>query len=145
MSEPKTTLQTVQGQLCVALYEQLGEAVLPVIEQIYGAYGLQVGQGLQQKWQPATLQQAMESFIQMTNAGGYPSEVHMEGEVAHWTGHRCPFGLENTHRAVCEAMMAMDRALLRTLLGLDAVQFELRIDKSLAAGDGCCQGIVRLR
>lgn len=145
MNEKKTTMQTVQGRLCAALYERLGSAVLPVIEAVYGQYGYEVGIGLRRKWDPENLAEAMNAFIAMTNAAGFPSEVTMRGEMAHWTGRRCPFGLEDTRREVCEAMMAMDRALIRALLELPADRVELVIEQSLAAGDDCCRGTVRVK
>ena len=45
-NKERTNMQTLQGKLCVALYENLGDVVLPVIKEIYGEYGFEVGRGL---------------------------------------------------------------------------------------------------
>ena len=51
MNERRIGVQTLQGKLCVALYEKAGNAGLRVIEEIYGEYGYKVGLGLKEKWQ----------------------------------------------------------------------------------------------
>ena len=140
----RTTMQILQGKLCVAMYEELGDQVLPVIGKVYGEYGYEVGLGLKEKWKPAGLDEAIRAFVRMCNENGLPSEVEMRDGVAFWTGYRCPFGIENSHRAVCEALMAMDRELFRAVLGVDEGRMEFTIDQCLAAGDECCRGIFRL-
>jgi len=137
-------MQNLQGKMCVAMYEGLGPQVLPIIEKVYGEYGFEVGLGLKEKWKPGGLDEAIKAFVRMCNDNGLPSEVEMRDGVASWTGYRCPFGIENTHRPVCEALMAMDRELFRAVLGLDSGRMEFTIDKCLAAGDECCKGIFRL-
>jgi len=144
MNNQRTDMQILQGKLCVALYEKLGDQVLPVIEEVFGQYGFEVGLGLKEKWKPGGLAEAIKAFVEMCNVNGLPSEVEMRDGVAHWTGYRCPFGIQNTYRPVCNALMAMDRELSRAVLGVDEGQMEFSIDKCLAAGDDCCQGIFRL-
>ena len=140
----RTNMQTLQGKLCVALYENLGDVVLPVIKEIYGEYGFEVGRGLKKKWKPNNLIAAGEAFVDMTSKAGLPSTIEMRDGIAYWTGHRCPFGIENTYRAVCEALMEMDRQIFCALLGVETDILEFTIEKSLAIGDDCCQGRVRL-
>lgn len=144
INKERANMQTLQGRLCVALYERLGIPVLPVIEEIYGEYGFEVGLGLKEKWKPSGLAEAIKAFVEMCNVNGLPSEVEMRDGMAHWTGYRCPFGIENTHRPVCEALMAMDREMFRAVLDVDKGRMEFTIDKCLAAGDDCCKGIFRL-
>jgi len=137
-------MQTLQGKLCVALYENLGDAVLPVIKKIYGEYGYEVGMGLKEKWKPRNLAEAGEAFVEMTNSAGLPSGIKMRDGMAYWTGYKCPFGIENTYRIVCEALMEMDRQIFCALLGVEEPAMEFTVEKSLAAGDECCQGVFRL-
>lgn len=144
MAAPRTNWQTLHGKLCVALYEQHGPAMLPTFEQIYGAYGRELGRGLRRKHRPQTLAQAAEAFAAMTAAAGLPSRCWVQGGEMRFEGGKCPFGLENTHRAVCEALMAMDRELFRELLGVPPGGLEMTIEASLAAGDAQCAGLVRL-
>ncbi|MFO7601406.1 MAG: hypothetical protein R6X27_16605 [Candidatus Desulfacyla sp.] len=144
INKERTNMQTLHGKLCVAIYENLGDAVLPVIKKIYGEYGFEVGTGLKRKWKPADLIAAGEAFVDMTNKTGLPSKIEMRDGIAYWTGYRCPFGIENTYRTVCEALMEMDRQIFCALLGVERDRLEFTIQKSLAAGDDCCQGIFRL-
>lgn len=144
VNKERTNMQMLQGKLCVALYENLGDAVLSVIKEIYGEYGFEVGMGLRKKWKPKSLSEAAKAFVDMTNNAGLPSSIEMRDGIAYWTGYRCPFGIENTHRQVCEALMEMDREIFCAVLGVERGGMEFTIKKSLAAGDECCQGVFRL-
>jgi hypothetical protein len=137
-------MQTLQGKLCVALYETLGDMVLPVIRKTYGEYGFEVGTGLKKKWQPNDLTAAGEAFVDMTNKAGLPSTIEIRNGIATWTGYRCPFGIENTYGPVCEALMEMDRQIFCALLSVERDKLAFTIEKSLAKGDACCQGTVRV-
>jgi predicted hydrocarbon binding protein len=144
INEKRIDLQTLQGKLCVALYEKAGNEGLEVIKKIYSEYGYDVGLGLKKKWHPRDLSEASKQFEKMTNDGDLPSEVEVKGNEAHWKANRCPFSLQNTYRPVCEAVMAMDREIFRALLGLDKGQVEIEIRKTVADGDEFCLGIVKL-
>jgi hypothetical protein len=144
INEKRIDLQTLQGKLCVALYEKAGEAGLAEIRQIYGQYGYEVGLGLRKKWAPKDLLEASKQFEKMTNEASLPSRVEVKGNEALWTAERCPFNLKNTYRQVCEAVMAMDREIFRALLDLKEGEIEIEIKKTVAAGDDFCVGIVRL-
>ncbi len=142
----RTTPQAVQGRLALALYEEFGEAVLPVLRRVYFDYGYEIGLGLREKYRPKDLEEAARAFIEMTNANGYPSRVEIDADgVARFEGHGCPFELTNTHRQVYEALMAMDDGIFLALLGLDEDQMEGKIEQSLAAGDECCRAWFRVR
>ncbi len=144
IAKERTSMQTLQGKLCVALYEKLGDMVLPVIKDTYGTYGFEVGTGLKKKWKPKDLIEAGEAFVDMTNKAGLPSKIETRDGTACWTGYRCPFGIENSYRAVCDVLMEMDRLIFCALLDVERDRLEFTIEKSLAAGDECCQGVVRL-
>ena len=79
MNEKRIGLQTLQGKLCVALYEKAGDAGLNAIEEIYGDYGYEVGLGLKEKWQPRDLLEASRQFEKMTNEADLPSKVEVKG------------------------------------------------------------------
>ena len=144
INEKRIDMQTLQGKLCVALYEKAGDAGLAIIRGTYSQYGYEVGLGLKKKWEPKDLFEASKQFENMTNEANLPSKVEVRGNEAYWTASRCPFGLQNTHRPVCEAVMAMDREIFRALLGLEQGDIEIEIQKTVAAGDDHCVGIVRL-
>lgn len=136
----KTTMQSLHGKLCAALYEQLGDCVLPKFTQIYGEYGFELGSGLRKKWNPSSFEEAGNAFFKMCNDAGLPSSVEFKDNVAYWEGHKCPFGLENTDKKVCEALMAMDLELMQALVGIENGKISMEIIKSVAAGDPVCQG-----
>jgi predicted hydrocarbon binding protein len=144
MTAKRTTMQSVQGKLAVALYEKFGDEVLPVLRKIYFDFGYEIGLGLKEKWQPKNHAEAARAFIEMTNANGYPSSVVIEDGVARFEGHACPFELQNTYRPVCEALMAMDDGIFAALLDLEESPLEGRIEQCLAAGDECCRGWFRI-
>lgn len=132
----RTNIQSLHGKLCVALYEQLGDTVLPIIKEIYGSYGRELGSGLKKKWNPESFESAMMSFAKMCNDGGMPLTVRINGNSAHVQGSVCPFELGDTHYKVCEAMMEMDLEMLRVLTGEEGLK--MNIEKSIAAGDSVC-------
>ena len=144
MNAKRIDHQTLQGKLCVALYEKAGDEGLAVIRKIYGEYGYNVGLGLKEKWQPKNLLDASKQFEKMVNEADLPSTVSVADNEAHWSSYRCPLGLQDTYRPVCEAVMRMDREIFRALLGLDKGRVEIDIQKTVAGGDDCCLGIVRI-
>ncbi len=146
MSEKKKRLnmQSLHGKLCVSLYEEHGDSCLPIIEETYGEYGYQLGSGLKKKWQPKDFEEVGMSFMKMCNEAGLPTTVYLEGNTAYWEGKKCPFGLENTHRKVCEAMMQMDLEMMRALTGVQKGEILMTIEKSVADGDPVCSGTYTL-
>ena len=59
----RTSMQSLHGKLCVSLYEELGDTVLPVIRKTYGEYGREIGSGLKRKTGVSGLQDAHRSFV----------------------------------------------------------------------------------
>lgn len=140
----RMNMQSLHGKLCVSFYEQFGEAGLPTITETYGEFGYELGCGLKKKWNPESFEAAGTAFMKMCNDAGLPATIRFEGNTAHWEGSKCPFGLENTHRTVCEAMMAMDLEMLRALIGTEKGKLLMYIEKTLAAGDPVCKGTYTL-
>jgi hypothetical protein len=143
-SSGRTTMQTLHGKMCAKLYKKFGEGSLEIIREIYGEYGYEIGNGLRGKFKPQNLKDAAAIFFLLCEKAGLPYRYELIGEILHWNGYKCPFGLEGAGRPVCEAMMAMDVEMLRSLLGLETGGVELTIEKTLAAGDDCCQGTLRI-
>ncbi len=135
----RTNIQSLHGKLCVALYEQLGDVVLPIMKETYGAYGRELGTGLKRKWDPKSFDTAISSFAKMCNDGGMPLEIRIEGDTVYVKGTVCPFKLEGTYYKVCEAMMEMDLEMLRVLTGEE--RLNMSIEKTIAAGDQACEMI----
>ena len=57
-------------------------------------------------------------------------------------GTKCPFGLENTSRELCEAVMEIDHEYFRTAV---SDKITLNIIKTVAEGDSCCDTVYELK
>ena len=68
--------------------------------------------------------------------------ISISDEKFHIQGTLCPFGLENTSRALCEAVMAIDLEYFREAV---SEKIELKILKTVAAGDLHCDTIYTLK
>ena len=64
--------------------------------------------------------------------------ISVSDEKFHIRGTKCPFGLENTSRQLCEAVMAIDRELFS--VATDG-KTKMEITKTRAAGDPVCNTI----
>lgn len=140
----RLNMQSLHGKHCVSLYEQFGDTCLPIMRQTYGEYGYDLGCGLKKKWNPKNFEEIGTAFMDMCNHAGLPTTVKVENNVAYWEGKKCPFGLENTNRKVCEAMMEMDLEMMRALTGAEKQKIIMAIDQTVAAGDPVCKGTYTL-
>jgi len=68
--------------------------------------------------------------------------ISISNESFHIQGTMCPFGLENTSRALCEAVMAIDREYFREAV---SNKIDLKILKTVAAGDLNCDTVYTLK
>jgi len=68
--------------------------------------------------------------------------ISISDECFHIQGTMCPFSLENTSRALCEAVMAIDHEYFREAV---SDKIELKILKTVAAGDIHCDTIFTLK
>lgn len=85
------------------------------------------------------LEAAGEAFVAGARKRNSQVEIlEISDKKLHIRGHECPLGLENTSRELCEAMMALDKAIFETASGQ---RLNLNIAKSLAAGDPYCDTI----
>ena len=57
-------------------------------------------------------------------------------------GTKCPFGLENTSRELCEAVMEIDHEYFHTAV---SDKIKLNIIKTVAEGDSCCDTVYELK
>jgi hypothetical protein len=104
---PKNAMEA-QGLLIKAVYEKYGREVLPLIEDALGRQGRALGLKVKSKLPDSRLSSVGAAFA----AGFDPSTVDVvaiSDDIFHIRGKGCPFGLENTSRELCEAVMAIDR------------------------------------
>ena len=133
---PRNARET-QGLLIKAFYEKCGDEILPVIDDILGRQGQALGLKVRSKLPDCRLSTVAAAF--MKNFDPKTVEViTVSDEKFHIRGTKCPFGLENTSRKLCEAVMAIDRELFS--VATDG-KTKMEITKTRAAGDPVCNTI----
>ena len=118
------------GALSIAFFNKYGDEALPVIE------------GVLESHVPYDTPQVRE--MQDTGMKGlaelFSRFVELEAatdEVVHFiTGGVCQFGLYNTDKKLCEAMMIFDRKIVETVVGRE---LDMAILRTVSAGDDCCE------
>jgi predicted hydrocarbon binding protein len=133
---PKNATEA-QGLLVKAFHKRYGDEILPIIEDILGRQGRSLGLRVRSKLPDSNLSTIAEAFMKNFD----PSAVKVVSvcdEKFHIQGTKCPFGLENTSRQLCEAVMAIDREYFSAATNGKTT---LEILKSRAGGDTICDTI----
>jgi hypothetical protein len=130
-----------QGMLIKAIYEKFGKESLPVIREILGKQGRALGLKIRKKLSDNKLSTVAKAF-----SNSYDQKlvnvVTITDEKFQIQGTNCPFGLENTTRELCEAVMEIDYEYFRTAV---SDKIRLKIIKSVAEGDSCCDTVYELK
>lgn len=133
---PKNATEA-QGLLIKAFYEKCGDEILPVIDDILGRQGKTLGLKVRSKLPDCHLSTVAAAF--MKNFDPKTVEVvSVSDKKFHIRGTKCPFGLENTSRPLCEAVMAIDRELF--FAATDG-KTRMEITHTRASGDPVCNTI----
>jgi hypothetical protein len=130
---PKNATEA-QGLLIKAFHEKCGDEILPVIEDILGRQGRALGFKAKSKLPDCHLSTIAAGFTKNFDPTTI-NVVSISDEKFHIQGTKCPFGLENTSRQLCEAVMAIDREYF--FAATDG-KTTLDIIKTRAAGDLIC-------
>lgn len=126
-----------QGMLIKAFYNKYGSEILPVIHDILGRQGKALGLKARGKLPDNRLSTIAAAFARNFD----PSTIHVvevSDEKFQIQGNTCPFGLDNTSRELCEAVMAIDREYFSAATDGKTT---LTILKTRAAGDDICDTI----
>jgi len=126
----------VQGTLARILYEKCGPEVLPVIAEVFKEFGITEGQKSRKKSQPADFAAAVKPLFGPGIEAGRSELVELTGTKVIIRGFQCVMGLQGAGKEVCQAIMALDKAMLSELAG-KPLRMEIR--KTLAAGDEHCE------
>ncbi|MFX0008029.1 MAG: L-2-amino-thiazoline-4-carboxylic acid hydrolase [Promethearchaeota archaeon] len=129
-----------QGLLIKAIYEKFGKEALPIIKDICKRQGKSLGLKLKKKIPNNTLSTVARVFSKSFDQN-FVDIISISDKKFQIRGTRCPFGLENTSRELCEAVMVIDHEYFREAVGDDV---KLKIIKTLAAGDPFCDTIYEL-
>jgi hypothetical protein len=133
---PKNSTEA-QGLLIKAFYDKYGDEILPIVNDILGLQGCALGLKIKKKLPdgelPAIAKAFTENFDQKT-----VEILALTDAKFHLQGKKCPFGLENTSRKLCEAVMAIDREYFST--ATDG-RTKLEIQRTRAEGDPVCDTV----
>jgi hypothetical protein len=130
-----------QGLMIKEFYKKFGLEALPVIEKVCGIQGRALGLKVMKKLPDNNLSTVAQAFSKSYNPD-FIKIISISDEKFHIQGCMCPFGLENTSRELCEAVMAIDREYFREAVN---DKIKLNILKTVAAGDLHCDTIYSLK
>ncbi|MFX1345735.1 MAG: L-2-amino-thiazoline-4-carboxylic acid hydrolase [Promethearchaeota archaeon] len=130
-----------QGMLIKAIYEKFGKESLPVIREILGKQGRALGLKIKKKLPDNKLSTVAKAFSKSFDQK-LVNVVAITDEKFQIQGTTCPFGLENTTRELCEAVMEIDYEYFRTAV---SDKIRLKIITSVAEGDSCCDTVYELK
>ena len=133
---PKNATEA-QGLLIKAFHEKFGAASLPLIEDILGRQGRALGLKARSKLPDGCLSSIGRAFAKNFDPAMI-TIVTLSDEMFRIQGNACPFGLENTSRELCEAVMAIDREYF---FSATDGRTTLKILQTRAAGDPICDTV----
>jgi hypothetical protein len=123
-----------QGMLIKSIYDKFGKKALPTIRDVCRRQGRALGLKIKQKVPNTRLSTVAKAFSNSYD----PKDVEiitLSDETFRIQGSKCPFGLENTSRELCEAVMEIDLEYFRTAV---SDKITLTIHRTIAAGDHQC-------
>jgi predicted hydrocarbon binding protein len=126
-----------QGQLIKAFYKKFGSEAIPIIEKVLKRQGKSLGLKIKKKLPDDKLSTVAKAFSKSFDPK-YVEVLTLNDKTFRITGTRCPFGLENTSRELCEAVMAIDSEYFFTATNGKTI---LKIIKTVAEGDPICDTI----
>jgi len=129
-----------QGMLIKAFYQRFGKEALPIIKKICAKQGRSLGLKIKKKLPDSKLSTVGRAFSQSYDPDDV-KVVSISDKKFQIQGIKCPFGLENTSRELCEAVMEIDHEYFRTAV---SEHITLKIIKTVAAGDSHCDTIYQL-
>jgi hypothetical protein len=130
-----------QGMLMKAFFVKFGKKALPIIKEICRRQGRSLGLKIKKKAPDTKLSTVAKAFSQSYDPNDV-DVVFLSDKKFRIQGTKCPFGLENTSRELCEAVMEIDYEYFRTAVS-DKIQ--LSINRTIAAGDPRCDTTYTLK
>jgi hypothetical protein len=130
-----------QGMLIKAFYEMVGEKALPIIKDVCTRQGRALGLKVKKKLPNNKLSTVAKAFSESFDPN-HVKVIKISDDKFQIQGTKCPFGLENTSRELCEAVMEIDHEYFRTAV---SDKIKLNIIKTVAEGASCCDTIYELK
>jgi len=132
---PASTSREVQGSLARLLYEKNGPEVLPLISSIFAEFGTIEGKKARKKLGDFGFVAALSTFFKPAIDGKRAEIIELREDKLVLKGLTCAMGLKGAGREVCQAIMAVDKAIVSNLTGKEV---KLNIKQTLAANDPYC-------
>ena len=130
-----------QGLLIKAVYKKFGVEALPIIKNVCRKQGKSLGLKVKKKLSNNNLTSVAQAFSKSFDQN-FVKVISISDERFQIHGTKCPFGLENTSRELCEAVMAIDHEYFREAVS-DKIQ--LKIFKTVAEGDPHCDTVYEIK
>ena len=127
------------GALCKATHQRNPEQGLETIRNVSSEFGNMFGGVLKKRNPSAPLKTLVEAQDDTCRKIGWKVTLKGGDDEIEVTAETCPFGLENTSKELCDAVMDFDRNMWQTL----DPKLSLYIDKTVAIGDPRC--LIRVR
>jgi hypothetical protein len=132
------------GTLNKCVYQKFGKETLPVITKVMSEGGAKSGQSMRKQMGPAKNMKDIVKMFQIEEPMlGFKMEVvEATDKELRFKMSRCPCGIEQTSKELCEAIMASDLNQVKAMLGQEV---KMDIIKSVAAGDKECDIIFSVK
>jgi len=129
----------VEGELCKLFYQKFGQEALPIIAAVFRQWGLVIGERMRAKMPEVDFKAAIEAYLKpVLGREPKPEIIELSEKRIEIKVFTCPYRLKDAGKELCEAMTAMDRAVIESLVK-EEIKFE--VTKTMAAGDEFCGGI----
>jgi hypothetical protein len=136
---PKNPIEA-QGMLIKSFYEKFGKDALPIIKKVCKKQGCSLGLKIKKKIPNYRLSTVATAFSKSFDSKNV-RVIEMTDEKFQIQGTKCPFGLENTSRELCEAVMEIDGEYFRTAVD---DKIKMTIIKTVAEGELYCDTLYTL-
>ena len=130
-----------QGLLIKAVYKRFGKEALPIIRTVCQKQGKALGLKIKNKLTKNNLTTVAKAFSKSFDQN-FIEIISISDEKFHIRGTKCPFGLENTSKELCDAVMIIDHEYFREAVN---DKIELKILKTVATGDPYCDTIYEIK
>ena len=128
---------TMVGDLCRAFYEKNGKASLPILAEIATKSGAERAETIKKVTPIKDMRDVGEFFKMMDLMMEMRMKIiELSDDAIHYKMPKCNIHIEGTSKELCEAMMTADTRMLSALLNQEV---EMKILKSIAAGDKECE------
>ena len=123
------------GRITKAVDKKFGAEGRDLLRQVLLKKGSEMGEQMKPQC-PGEDFKSVGTFLgEAIKIFGVENEVEVKEDMAVLTALKCPYGLEGTNRELCEAVMAFDVGMVKTL----GPNVTMEVAKTVAAGDPHCE------